>query len=74
MKFKRPDNRERRVVKRFALFPITIYRETRWLETVYIKQSYNIWTAQVFSHWENEEFLTEEDAKRWWESERRDKK
>ena len=46
-----PKNNDRRVIKRFALFPITIYDkcdswlerkyyERRWLETVYIEQNY----------------------------------
>lgn len=29
-----------RVVKRFAWFPVTIGDETRWLETVYLRQNY----------------------------------
>lgn len=46
-----PKNNDRRIIKRFALFPITIYDkcdpwlerrhyERRWLETVYIEQNY----------------------------------
>lgn len=29
-----------RVIKRFAWFPITIGDETRWLETVYLRQNH----------------------------------
>lgn len=49
----KPKNNDRRIIKRFALFPITIYDkcdpwlerrhyERRWLETVYIEQNYEI--------------------------------
>lgn len=63
-----PKNYERRIIKRFALFPITIYGkcdpwlerrpyERRWLETVYIEQRYE-------SHadcWGNCDFVNRED-------------
>ncbi len=66
MKFIRHAHGDRRVIKRFALFPITICYETRWLETVYIKQRYNTYSLNIFYDWENEEFYTKEDAKQWW--------
>jgi len=44
-----------RTIKRFAIFPITIGNETRWLETVYVDQFFNIWTG-----WTNEKFVTKE--------------
>ena len=34
-------NGYKRIIKRFALFPIKIDREIRWLETCYISQVYN---------------------------------
>jgi len=29
-----------RIVKRFLIFPVSIHGETRWCETVYVKQRY----------------------------------
>ena len=63
-----PKNNERRIIKRFALFPITIYAkcnprlerryyESRWLETVYIKQNYESHTGC----WENYAFVNRKD-------------
>lgn len=63
-----PKNNERRIIKRFALFPITIYAkcdrwlerryyESRWLETVYIEQNYESHTGW----WENYTFVNKED-------------
>lgn len=58
-----PKNNDKRIIKRFALFPITIYDrcdrwlqrthyERRWLETVYIEQYYEThmgcWTNYMF--------------------------
>lgn len=51
-----PRNNDKRIVKKFALFPISIYnefyRETRWLETVYIEQVFNSrhdsWFDRIF--------------------------
>ena len=58
-----PKNDDKRVIKRFALFPITIYDECdpwlqrrhyerRWLETVYIEQCYEtctgVWNNYMF--------------------------
>lgn len=37
---KRHYDGEIRVVKKFLIFPRTIKKETRWWETVYIKQEY----------------------------------
>ena len=58
-----PKNNDRRVIKRFALFPITIYDECdswiertyyerRWLETVYIEQKYTL-----TGYWNNYKFV-----------------
>lgn len=33
-------NGDKRIVKRFLLFPLTLNNETRWLEFVEIEQSY----------------------------------
>ena len=44
-----------RVIEKFALFPITAGRETRWLETVHIFQVY------IYTHeWKNYHFITKE--------------
>lgn len=63
-----PKNNDRQVIKRFALFPITIYDkcdpwlerrhyERRWLETVYIEQNYETHS----SGWSNYRFVNKED-------------
>lgn len=46
-----------RVVRRFAIFPITIMDETRWLEIVYLRQRY----YKLSYMWGNTEFVTKED-------------
>ena len=64
----KPKNNDRRIVKRFALFPITIsyncdrwlekqLYETKWLETVYIEQHFNLSNGW----WDNTSFVTKED-------------
>lgn len=59
--------RYKRVVKRFALFPVKarhderLYsnNEYRWLETVYLYQTKD-WRFDMFPYWKNEWFLTKE--------------
>lgn len=52
----------KRIVKRFAIFPILISGEYRWLETVYIKQIYRYDFERMFEfYWENEQFVTKQD-------------
>ncbi len=51
-----------RYIKRFAIFPIKIKDEIRWLETVYLRQYYDVWTVP-FSMWKNKEFVTAEEYK-----------
>ncbi len=53
MRWYRHHHGKTRVVKRFALFPIEIAGECRWLEICYIKQKYNFWLEM----WFNEEFV-----------------
>ena len=59
--------RLKRVVKRFAIFPIKICGEYRWLETVYIVQRYNEYSP--LQKWYNREFTTkfeyEKDKQKW---------
>ncbi len=63
-----PKNNDRQIIKRFALFPVTIYDtcdpwlerrhyERRWLEIVYIEQSYEVHTGC----WESYKFVDKED-------------
>ena len=51
-----------RIVKTFALFPIRIHMEWRWLEMVYIKQ-HRHWGNGDF--WIDDEFTTKEEYKEW---------
>lgn len=51
MKWKEPREGETRVVTYFAFFPVTINHETRWLETVTVKEQYWVsvgWTLFGF--------------------------
>lgn len=63
---------DERVIKCFALFPITcrnkmitkVIIETRWLETVYIRQVYSAdWGS--LSVWKNKCFVTEKEYMTW---------
>ena len=47
-----------RIIKRFALFPIKIKNEIRWMEVCYIKQLY--WELWDEYGYENIEFVTKE--------------
>jgi len=40
MRWKHPEQYDTRVIKTFAIFPIRLGDETRWLEWVYINQVY----------------------------------
>ncbi len=58
-----PKNGEERSVVRFLWWPVTIYGpdgkydETRWLETVTIRQVYHVYPYLVPDQWENVEFV-----------------
>ena len=54
--------RFKRVVKRFAIFPIVICGEYRWRETVYIIQRYD--HNAVFLRWYNCAFTTKSEYKK----------
>lgn len=54
---------DRRYIKRFALFPIKIDREIRWLETCYICQTYC--TDWDVCTWTNYAFVSEDAYNRW---------
>ena len=52
-----------RIIKRFTLFPIELKYEKRWLETVYIKQRYEMFEfigGYSYLDWVNKEFVTKE--------------
>ena len=57
MRFERAQIGEKRYIKQFALFPIRIGSETRWLERVYIEQctGHNCFYDIV---WKNARFLS----------------
>ena len=61
MRWSLPKDGAVRIIKLFALFPIGIDCEYRWLETCYIKQKY----SYILSLWYNEEFSTKEEAERY---------
>ena len=42
MRWKKPTPNETRIIKTFAILPITINNETRWLESCKIRQSYSL--------------------------------
>lgn len=52
---------DKRIVKRFALFPITIYTtgrsETRWLAIVYIRQRFMEGYLEFPDYWLDEAFV-----------------
>lgn len=51
----KPMHGEVRIIKKFAVFPIKICREIRWLETVTIAQRYGYdWTGEC---WYNMHFV-----------------
>lgn len=54
MKIVLPNNYDRKVVKKFALFPITIHREIRWLEWVVVRYYYD---DNNFYPWTPEKFI-----------------
>lgn len=47
-----PQRNETRIIKKFAILPIQIGSEKRWLETVYIKQQYEQIGIFTFSPWD----------------------
>ena len=52
MRFTRPKPNEKRTRKWFALLPVTLNYETRWLETVEVEQTYiDIWNGETGEYW-----------------------
>ena len=62
MKFFKREFRTKRVIRRFAIFPRIVDKETRWLEVVYIEQTYHeACYAEDYNSWKNNAFVTKED-------------
>jgi hypothetical protein len=51
----------RRIIRRFALLPISLDDEIRWLETVYIAQAY----STSWGNWYNEQFANRMQWELW---------
>ena len=64
MKWITPLLSDTRIIKRFALFPMNIYSEWRWLEVVYIKQEYS-WGRDLVGgdclKWKRKKFVEKQD-------------
>lgn len=54
-------SKNERIVKKFALFPITIGDESIWLETVYIKEKYEFYMLLRDFIWIKECFVTKKE-------------
>ena len=61
MRWQQPKFRDVRVIAKFAFLPVTIGHETRWLETVYIKQTFIEHLTSTGGYWRNSEFITKEE-------------
>ena len=59
MRWKTPKPSDGRIIKKFALLPIEINREVRWLETVYIFQTY--YDGVYLIGWKSLSFVTKEE-------------
>lgn len=65
MRFKIPSDKDQRIVKRFAIFPIIVRDEVVWLETCYIEQQYEEdaieFEGLYINKWNNMRFATKEE-------------
>jgi hypothetical protein len=59
MRWKTPKASDGRIIKRFAFLPVEINHEARWLETVYIFQTYYDGVYRI--GWDNSLFVTKEE-------------
>jgi hypothetical protein len=64
MRFQRPKPGQIRVAKWFAIFPITLHYECRWLEWVYVQQKYVERWICGNARWYDLQFVTKEDYER----------
>jgi hypothetical protein len=62
-KYKKFDKNHYKIKKTFALMPIVINNELRWLETCYVRFVYNIdgYAGSLDWSWEPTAFVTKED-------------
>lgn len=72
MRFKckdKPEHGDRRTIKKFAILPIKIDNEIRWLETVYIFQICNVvYSFGSYKHyWKSIEFSDKKRYEKWLE-------
>ena len=60
-KRRRPKTGGTRIIERFLFFPLTIGKETRWLERVRILERYDAYPLILYpeyvSHWESVKFV-----------------
>lgn len=66
MRWKSPTRGNIRIIKRFAIIPIEVKDEVRWLEWCYIKQEYCCGYCEGW--WNSIKFVTEDDYERYKES------
>lgn len=59
MRWRVPIRWDDRIVKRFAFLPVALHGEVRWLEVVYLQQTYS-----PLSGWINIDFVSKEDYRR----------
>lgn len=69
MRWLSPEDGMTRIIKRFAIFPIEVNRENRWLEWCYVKQEYyQPRLITMDGYWKSIKFVTEEDYDQYKES------
>lgn len=56
MRWTKPSDGDIKVKRKFALFPICLYREVRWLEWVTVEYVYNEWE----NDWHMTRFIDDE--------------
>ena len=68
MRWFAPTRGSTRIIKRFAMLPIEVNKENRWLEWCYIKQEYYVPCYCGESYWKPIKFVAEEDYEHYKES------
>ena len=65
MRWELHSDKDKRIVKRFALFPVSDGNEVVWLETYYMEQQYEEDFTDIFgiwlNRWNNLRFVDKED-------------
>ena len=54
-----PNDGDERIIRRFAMLPVTIGKEIRWFEFVYIKQHY----SDFYGKWISDRFADKDQWK-----------